>query len=159
MVYPVRIENIDSSIEFFDEVTPLLEESKKYLTSHKWCKSIKQGWLFTNIGYAVNIFLYEIENEQSPDDNFIWIMVGDLPAIYLDTYGVETTREVIEGYIDLASDWIHFAESDQYLDNCFPFQINISSESIRMFKERIQLLHDNILPEIADIRYDVVLKN
>jgi hypothetical protein len=157
MEYPIKIDNINSSLEFSDEITSLIEESKKYLTSYKWCRSIKQGWLFTNIGYAINIFLYEIENEQSPDDNFIWTMVGDLPAIYLDTYSVKTTKQVIENYIGLADDWIHNVESDQSIDDCFPFQANTPSESINMFKKRIQLLRDNILPNISAIGYDVVL--
>ena len=157
MEYPIKIDNINSSLEFSDEITSLIEESKKYLTSYKWCRSIKQGWLFTNIGYAINIFLYEIENEQSPDDNFIWTMVGDLPAIYLDTYSVKNTKQVIENYIGLADDWIHHVESDQSTDDCFPFQANTSNESINMFKKRIQLLRDNILPNITDIGYDAVL--
>jgi len=157
MIYPVKIENIDSSFEYFDEVNLLIEESKKYLSAHVWCRSVKQGWLFTNIGHTINIFLYEIENEQSPDDNFIWTMVGDLPAIYLDTFGVKTTKEVIENYIGLADDWIYHVESDQSIEHCFPFQANTSNESINMLKIRIQLLRDNILPNIKDIGYDVVL--
>ena len=107
----------------------------------------------------INIFLYEIENEQSSEDNFIWIMVGDLPAIYLDTYSVKTTKQVIENYIDLADDWIHHAESDQSLNDCFPFDTNTSIENINMLKKRIQLLRDNIFPNIPDIGYDVVLIN
>lgn len=156
MEYPIKVQDINLSTEFYDEVMPLIKKSKEYLSSHKWCRSIKQCWLFVNLGYALNIYLYQIENEQSPEDDLIWIMTGDLPSIYLDTFGVKTTKEVIENYIDLANDWIEHAEVVQSLDECFPFDIDISTESIESFKKRIKLLSENILQNISDIGYDVI---
>ena len=159
MKYPLRIEDIDPTVEFFDEVVSLIKESKEYLGRQKWCKSIQRGWLFTNIGYAVNIYLYEIENEQSPEDNFLWIMVGDLPPIYLDTYNVKSTKEVIEIYVDLANDWIQHARTGQSLDECFPFEAANSHQLITMLESRTRRLQNEILPNITDISCDVVIKN
>lgn len=159
MSYPIKISDIDTSVEFSDEVIPLIRKSKEYLSGYKWCKTILEGWLFINIGYAVNIFLYKIENKQSPGDNFLWVLTGDLPSIYLDTYNVKTTTEVVKEYIELADDWIRHVESGRSLDECFPFDVVNPNELIEMFKKRIQLLQDNILPNMLDIRYDVVMKN
>ncbi|HEV8273007.1 MAG TPA: DUF4826 family protein [Chitinophagaceae bacterium] len=150
MKYPIKIENINSSVEFFDEIVPLIKESKEYLGRQKWCKGIHNGWLFTNIGYALNIFLYKIENEQSPEDNLLWVMVGDIPSIYLDTYGIKSTKEVVENYIELANDWIFHAESGQSLDECFPLEAQNSSESIKMLKTRIQFIRDEMLQNISE---------
>ena len=159
MKYPIKIENINSSLEFFDEVVPLIKESKDYLHGYKWCKSIQEGWLFINIGYAVNVFLYKIENEQSPEDDLLWVMVGDLPSSFLDTYNVKTTKEVVQTYIDLADDWVAHVESGQSLDECFPFDVTNTNQMVGIFKERVRLLQNSILPNIPDIRYDVVIKN
>lgn len=159
MKYPLRLEEIEPSLEFFNEVVTLIKESKEYLSRQTWCKVIYQGWLFTNIGYALNIFLYKIENKQSPEDNFLWIVVGDLPPIYLDTYDIKTTKDVIETYIDLVEDWIVHARSGQSLNECFPFEASNSKESVTMLEHRVQLLRNNILPKIINIDRNVVLEN
>jgi hypothetical protein len=85
MNYPLNIDCLPSNLEFADEVHLKLKESRIYLESQKWCNNIINGWLFTNLGYVFCIFLYEVENIQSPEDNFIWVVVGDLPPVYLDT--------------------------------------------------------------------------
>lgn len=146
---------MDSSLEFFDKVVPLINESKIYLASQKWCGEIYEGWLFTNIGYALCIFLYRIDKLQSSEDNLVWIVVGDIPPAYLDTYNVESTKEVIENYIELVEDWIENAESGNSFEDCFPFKSDTPEESITMLKTRIQLLKNSFLPNIADIRYEI----
>jgi hypothetical protein len=153
MHYPVKIENISPGLEFYEEVQLLINESKEYLSSYRWCKKIHKGWLFTNIGHAVCIFLYEIENTQSPEDNYLWVMTGDLPAIYLDTYNVKTTKDVIENYIYLVNDWIKHAEAGDSLDECFPFISEVSVSAIEMLKKRSELLTNSILSSIDDLNY------
>ena len=61
-----------------------------------------------NAGYAVGIFLFEIENTQSKstEDNLIWVNAGDFPPMYLDTFNVSTTKQVVDTYIDLGNMWI-----------------------------------------------------
>ncbi len=153
MEYPKNIRNIDSSVEFFNEVNLLIEESKKYIESFPWCGKIHNGWLYTNLGYVLCIFLYEIDNLQSPQDNLIWIIVGDMPPMYLDTYNILTTKEVIDAYIQLVSDWIQHIEEGKSLDECFPIQSSSSPQTLLSLKKRIELLRNKILPAINDIQF------
>ena len=160
MKYPIRIKDLDSSIEFFDEILPLINESRKYLASHrKWCGEIYEGWLFTNIGYAISIFLYKINNLQSPEDNLVWVVVGDLPPMYLDTYNVISTREVVQNYISLVEEWVENAESGKSLEDCYPLDAEISKDSIDMINKRLSLLSNNILANIDDVKYEKAVEN
>lgn len=131
---------MDSSLEFFDKVVPLINESKIYLASQKWCGEIYEGWLFTNIGYALCIFLYRIDKLQSSEDNLVWIVVGDIPPAYLDTYNVESTKEVIENYIELVEDWIENAESGNSFEDCFPFKSDTRKNLLRCSKREFNFL-------------------
>ena len=135
------------------EVQSLLKESREYLEKHSWCKKICKGWLFTNIGFAVCIFLYDIENAQSVEDNLIWVITGDFPPMYLDTYNVKSTKEVIENYIDLATDWISHAESGESLNDCYPLSASTDLNSIELLKKKVALLQQKILPNIDDVNY------
>jgi hypothetical protein len=155
--YPVAIGGLDSSTQFHDEVLVLLTESKEYLGDYPWCAAIKNGWLFVNIGRVACIFLFDIENSQSPEDNLIWIVAGDFPTMYTDTYSAETTRVVLETYIYLANEWLDFAEQGKPMDDCFPFELPGDEELINSFRRRVQTLQQNILPHIEDIHYQAVL--
>jgi len=72
MKYPIAIRNIKENLEYYNEVIPLIEESKSFLLNHKWCNKIIDGWLFKNLGHVLAVFLYEIENNQSSDDKKLW---------------------------------------------------------------------------------------
>lgn len=158
MNYPVNINSIHSSVEFYSEVYPLVEEAKKYLIEHPWCKEIYNGWLFTNIGYAVCIFLFEIENSQSSEDNLLWVIAGDFPPMYLDIYNVSTTKEVVEAYIELVTNWIGNAERDESLEECYPLDATTDKDTIELLKKKIELLEQKIVPSIEEINFSVALQ-
>lgn len=158
MNYPVNIKDINPSIEFYSEVTPLVEEATKYLREHPWCKEIYNGWLFTNVGYAINIFLFEIENSQSSEDNLVWVIVGDFPPMYLDTYNVSTTKEVAETYVELVSGWIEKAENNEPLDECYPLDAGTDKVSIELLKRKVEFLEKKVIPNIDELNFDIAIE-
>lgn len=155
MNYPININDIRTSLEFYSEVELLIKEAKAYLKEHSWCKKIYDGWLFTNIGYAINIFLFRIENSQSIDDNLIWVIVGDFPPMYLDTYNISTTIEVVEVYVELTRDWISKAENDESLEDCYPLDAQTDKISIDLLKKKIEFLENKIIPNIEEISFEI----
>jgi hypothetical protein len=156
MKYPIKVTNLTPALEYYAELAVLVQESKDYLNSHSWCTKINDGWVFINLGRVLCIFLYAIENNQSPDDNLLWVVVGDLPAAYLDTFTVSDTKDVLKVYTELVNDWIVHVESNQSLDDCFPLKSDRSLESTEMVKRRIVLLQNNIMPEIGEMRFDLI---
>jgi hypothetical protein len=157
IAYPVDISRIDESIEHYDEVVKLRKQAEEYLLGYEWCKEIYKGWLFTNIGFVACIFLFEIENTASPEDKLIWVLVGDFPTVYLDTYHIYTTKEVIETYIELAIDWLEMVEQGKSPDDCFPFDVPPGDEYVKLFNEKVKNLNKIILPHIEELSYKLVL--
>jgi hypothetical protein len=153
MEYPIRIDDISLSIDYYDEVIKLVKESKEYLISQSWCKSVSDGWLFTNLGKVLCIFLYRIDNLQSPEDDLLWVLVGDFPPMYLDTLNVSDTQDVVEVYVDLVNDWIKHVELGESMDDCFPLKSDHSSESIQSLKKRLNLLKNSIAQNIDKIHF------
>lgn len=153
MTYPVATDRLDSSIQFYDEVRVLLEQSKTYLSEYPWCAAIKNGWLFVNIGRVACIFLFDIENTQSPEDNLVWIVAGDFPTMYTDTYSAESTKVVLETYIYLATEWLDNVEQGRSTEECFPFEADPTPELIQLFQKKVNILQQKILPHVDDIHY------
>jgi hypothetical protein len=157
MTYPINLAEMTPALEFFTEVEKLAEKATDFLNSHKWCNEIYDGWLFTNIGYSLCIFLFEIENTQSKEDNLLWVVVGDLPSMYLDTGGVANTIEVIDNYIDLAEDWVNHVNSGEPTDDCYPFEAPEDPTHAALLRDSIVILETGILNNIDNINFKVAI--
>ncbi|HEY0827064.1 MAG TPA: hypothetical protein VGE40_03135 [Bacilli bacterium] len=157
MEYPIEVRKIDPSIEFYSEVVPLVKEAEDYLQRHSWCKEIRNGWLFINTGFALCIFLFDVET-QNPDDGFTWVMVGDFPPMYSDTYSVPTTKDLLEFYIELANEWITNVESGKSIEDCYPFDASTDKHSVELFKRKLNSLKTIILPHIDELNFKNAIK-
>lgn len=159
MIYPIKLDKLNPAIEFYSEVKSLQKEAELFLRNHKWCDKIITGWLFTNIGYAVCIFLFEIVNSDSIEDKFIWVITGDFPPMYLDSYNVSSTTEVVEEYIDIVSDWIENAENGKSLQDSYPLASKTDSGTLQLLKSKVKLLSESILPNIEEINFNVAFED
>jgi hypothetical protein len=151
MKYPIHISRFGKNLEFIDEVLQQKDYASKYLSEFRWCKRIIDCSLYLNFGKILCIFLFEIENKSSPEDNFIWVVVGDLPSMYMDIYGPKSTKEVLEVYVNLSRDWINAVEQGEGVEECFPFDNDPSLELARMLKSRVDRIEFSIIPDIEDI--------
>ncbi len=152
MNYPINYKEITNDIDFYSEVNKLQEEAETYIKSFKWCKDIKNCSLYTNIGRVFCIFLFEIENSASSEDNFLWLIVGDLPAMYLDTFGAKSTKEVVEDYIMLAEDWINNIKAGESIINCYPFNAAPTLEMAELLEKRVSFMKSTLMDNIEDIK-------
>jgi len=158
MTYPIESEFITPSLEFYSEVVEQKDRAFAYIESFKWCGNVKNSSLYLNLGSVICIFLFEIDNLASKDDNFLWIVVGDLPSMYLDVYGSKTTVEVLERYSGLARDWISNVESNLSVEDCYPFEVGPTKEMAQMLKKRIRQIEESIMPNIDEIELPPFLK-
>jgi hypothetical protein len=151
MPYPVSAIAFNKTLEFYQEVVDAYGEATEYLKSFKWCKAIENCSLYTNIGKVFCIFLFEIENSDSSEDRFIWVIVGDIPSMYLDGYGIKTTHEVVETYIGLAEDWIQQIKSSNSVDECFPFMAEPTIELAELLEKKLSFMKGALINNIEDI--------
>ncbi|OKS85355.1 hypothetical protein [Mucilaginibacter polytrichastri] len=155
MIYPISYKEIDPNIEFYSEVITLHHEAEQYLDSFIWCKAIKKSYLYTNIGKVFCIFLFEIENISSPKDCFLWVVVGDIPTIYLDTFGPKTTVEVLEDYVNLSQDWINHIKNGQSVNDCYPFNAKPTVELAELLEKKISFMRATLINNIEEIVFKI----
>ncbi|MES2275142.1 MAG: hypothetical protein V4592_03905 [Bacteroidota bacterium] len=152
MKYPIKYKNITSSIEYYQEVIEQHQKASSYLSDFLWCKQIINAGLYLNLGSTLCIFLFEIENTSSSDDNYLWVIVGDLPAMYLDVYAVKSTKEVIENYVGLAGDWVENIKAGKSIDDCYPFRAEPTIEIADLLERRISFMKNTLIENIEDIK-------
>lgn len=151
MRYPIKYTEIGSKTEFYSEVILLHKEATDFLMSFSWCKSILNSHLYLNLGSTLCIFLFDVENIASKDDNKLWVIVGDIPPMYLDTYGPRTTKEVLEDYVRLAYDWINNVKLGKSVENCYPFKAKPTKEMAGLLEQKVSFMKTTLIDNIDDI--------
>jgi hypothetical protein len=151
MKYPIRYKAITANTEFYTEVVQAYEEATEYLAGFTWCKKIINSDIYLNLGSTLCIFLFRIENIASRENDHLWIIVGDIPPMYLDVFGPKTTKQVLEDYIRLAEDWIEHVKLGNSVDNCYPFIAKPTLEMATMLEKRTSFMKNTLINEVDDI--------
>ncbi len=151
MKYPIDYKEVTGKTEYHLELVKVHTEAVAYLMGFVWCKKVINSYVYLNLGSTLSIFLFEINNSASSDDNYLWIVVGDIPPMYLDIHGPKTTKEVLEDYIRLAEDWIMHVKDGRSVKSCYPFKAEPILEMATLLEKRITFMKNTLIDNIEDI--------
>ncbi|HKR26293.1 MAG TPA: hypothetical protein VJS11_02525 [Acidobacteriaceae bacterium] len=85
-------------------------EARAFLTAFKWCGGIRDFYFGAGIGDVFAIFLARIEPWGPGVDEYLWVVVGDLPPAYLVVDDCKTPKEALRAYIGEMRKWVAVAE-------------------------------------------------
>ena len=127
-------------------VLTLYERAKEYLESFSWCKSIVNCWFDKDfcIYDKIGVFLFEIEPLNKDVDDYIWIIVGDLPSVYLDK-SVLTPNDALITYCDLMEDWANCIKNDSDISECYPVLTEPTKKNGELLNKRIEFIRREII--------------
>jgi hypothetical protein len=74
-------------------------EAKNYIQSFKWCEGIRESYFGGGVGGIVGLFLFNILPSEPEVDEWVWVVVGDLPPAYLLGRDSPTASEALEDHI------------------------------------------------------------
>ena len=134
----INFDNLEE-IEEFRKIIELSEQGKLYLENFSWCKRIVKCWYDFGIYDKLGVFLYNIEPSNKDVDDFIWVIIGDLPTVYLDK-SVKTGNEALKIYCDLMLEWIENVNNNSSLDDCYPVNIEPNIENAELLLKRIDFI-------------------
>lgn len=135
-----------SEIEEFKRILKLHDEAKGYLESFHWCLKTKKGWYDNDHGIyeKVGVFLFEIQPIDNRVDDFIWVIVGDLPSVYLDK-SVKTGKEALEIYCNLMMEWAENVKNGRSVSECYPIPVEPIVENAELLENRIVFIRRELL--------------
>lgn len=135
-----------TEIEEIQSILALYDEAKKYLENFDWCISIKKCWYDKDHGIyeKIGVFLFEIEPINETVDDFIWVIVGDLPSVYLDK-SVTTGHEALETYCELMQEWADNVRNGKSLEECYPVPVYATIENANLLSSRITFIRRELL--------------
>ena len=129
------------------ETINLKDEALNYLCSHEWCEEIEKGWLAESWGYILGVFLFKIKSNIPEVDDYVWVIVGDIPPAYIDIESASNSKEVIMCYIDIMSDWVNHVKEGKPVDECYPVEVPETKEYALMLESRLSLISEELKNE------------
>jgi hypothetical protein len=78
-------------------------------------------------------------------DEWLWVVVGDLPPAYLVADGNPTWQEALAGYIDEMRRWVDAAMAGAPVDDLIPVNTPPTAEYAEMLGSRLRTLEETLL--------------
>ena len=128
------------------ELEEMLDRARHFISDFKWCRSIKNEYFGYGIGGILAVFLFEIDPISDQVDEFVWVVVGDIPPAYLTSLENFTWEDALEGYVEEMSKWIEAVEQNQPVDKLIPVNAPSTQAYAELLKTRLAIIKESILP-------------
>ena len=144
----VKIEDIEAYADAGDAplLREMLDEAKKYLTSHEWCLEIGESYLGLGLGKVLALFLFRMVRAVDGQDEWLWVVVGDVPSAYFVTDSAPDPASALEVYCNLMEDWARAVQEGKDLSKCFPVRKDPTEEQAKMLFNRTKFIREQFVP-------------
>ncbi len=139
-------------------VRELIERARSYLAGFDWCSAIVECYLGDiAVGGVVAVLLFRIVPVRERVDEWLWVVVGDLPPAYLVLGDAPNPASALDAYIGEMERWIEAVKQGEPVDGLIPVDTHDGSERLAPTAEladaieiRLRFLDSKILADYAD---------
>jgi hypothetical protein len=124
--------------------------ARDYLQSFDWCKSIRDWYFGDGVGAIVAVFLFHIEPSRSNVDEWLWVVVGDIPPAYLVIDDNTTPSLALQGYINEMSKWVRLTKSGKSIAKAIPVNKAATKQNALLLESRLKAIEEIVLPRFRD---------
>lgn len=122
-------------------------EADAYVRSFAWCRGVKEVYFGAGVGGVVAVFLYRVDAPPRVDE-WLWVVVGDVPSAYLVTDRARVPAAALEVYCELMEGWIEAVRSGTGLDSAFPVAAQATPENADLLERRVEFIRKRIIPSL-----------
>jgi len=120
------------------------QEAREFLASFEWCGGIKEEFFGLGVGGIVGVFLFRIRPKANADE-WIWVVVGDLPPAYLAAVEFPNPACALEGYIGAMREWVDAVKRGKNVDELIPVNAAPTTANAKELASRLKFLKEKIL--------------
>ncbi len=151
----VRIEELSARMDGGAELADLGREATDFLQWHRWCRSIKQGYLNCGWPGILAVFYFEIEPAWDGVDASLWVIVGDIPPAYLDLVNCPDAASALDEYLYAMQEWVDHVQAGKSVAELIPVYQRVSLERLKpsaefakMLQSRLEFIRTKIIPTL-----------
>ena len=125
-------------------------EAVSFLQFYNWCDEIIETYVGLFSPGIIGVFLFKILPSRDDVDDWVWVVVGDLPPAYITCDDAPNPATALDGYIGAMTDWVGAAERGESVDELIPVNVPATKENAESLRKRLQFLDDRILSAYSD---------
>jgi hypothetical protein len=89
--------------------------------------------------------MHIVPAEESVDE-WIWVVVGDVPSAYIATQAADTPGAALDAYIGAMEEWVEAARSGSSVADLIPVGVPPTEQYAELLARRLEFLDREILP-------------
>ncbi|HEX3085709.1 MAG TPA: hypothetical protein VHP99_14350 [Pyrinomonadaceae bacterium] len=120
-------------------------EAREFLLSFKWCRNIRRSWFGWGVGGVCAVFFFEIDRSSKKVDQWLWVIVGDLPPAYLVVDASPTPLAALANYVDLMQEWADAVKDKRPVNDCIPVNAPATREYADLLQRRLNFIRKEFL--------------
>jgi hypothetical protein len=129
-----------------DSLRQMLHSAEEYLISFKWCPAITERYLGYGVGGIIAVCLFRLDRSIKGTDDWLWVVVGDLPSAYLVVDEAPDATAAMGVYCHLMEDWANAVLSGRALNDVFPVNAEATVDNARMLLSRTRFIREKLIP-------------
>lgn len=126
-------------------LTKMLAEARNYLTKHNWCGPIIEEFFGLGVGGLVAVFLFRIQPGKPSADSLVWVVVGDIPPLYISTDDAPNPACALDAYLGAITYWAKTAIAGGSMADAPPINATPSPQNGKALLGRIEFIDREIL--------------
>lgn len=122
------------------KLSELENAALNYIRSFSWSGDVLALFRGVHVPGILGIFLVRLHPAAAGVDEWLWLVVGDVPPAYLVADGNSTPADALEGYIREMRRWVHAARSGAPVDDLIPVNAPPTPDFADMLDRRLESL-------------------
>lgn len=99
----------------------LIAEARSFVEGFDWCADVRECYAsYIVVGDVVAVVLLRIHSQRPDVDEWLWVVVGDLPPAYLVTDEALDAASALRAYIREMDTWVTAVRSGGRVDELMP---------------------------------------
>jgi hypothetical protein len=152
------VESWDDFIREYSEdretAKAMYRRARRFLESFAWCGGIEKAYVGLLQFDIVGVFLFKIHPTKPEVDEWLWVVVGDLPSAYLVCDNSPNPVLALQGYIEEMSRWVDAVEKGRPVDDLIPTRVDPTPKYAQMLKIRLEIIEEYLMREFGEVLKD-----
>lgn len=133
-----------------EDMKALYQDARNFFEYHTWCREITESYVGLVHPGIIGVFLFKIVPARAEVDEWIWVIVGDIPPAYLITEICPNPAMAVSGYIGAMDEWVEAARNSRSVEGIIPVNVPPTKEYAERLDWRLRFLEERILSQYAD---------
>ena len=118
----------------------LEEDAREYLLGTGYWRRVESLRCGLEVEGVVGVFLAAAEPARADVDREVWVVVGDLPPLYLVTDEIATPAAALAAYIEHRRAWVEAVRGNHSVADLAPVDVEPTREWADALDARLRLL-------------------